>query len=182
MYRLLQSALVQKERRNDLPELTPARARELYEAYRRGEMADVQLMWDQLEERDETLFTVLHARLGALAEMPWAVNIDADLAEDMQPLAEKQQTQANELLAAVENLPEALVHLGMADFRGVAALGIVGDLRSTIDDLRFANNGEPTLAGESEAQATATARASGAGQQPMQSSATPAASAAERSN
>lgn len=162
MYRLLQSALVQKERRNDLPELTPARARELYEAYRRGEMADVQLMWDQLEERDETLFTVLHARLGALAEMPWAVNIDADLAEDMQPLAEQQQTQANELLAAVENLPEALVHLGMADFRGVAALEIVGDLRSTIDDLRFANNGEPTLAGASGANATATARALGA--------------------
>ena len=162
LYELLQHALVQKERRNDLPELTPQRARELYEAYRRGEMADVQLMWDQLEERDETLFTVLHARLGALAEMPWAVNIDADLAEDMQPLAEQQQELANKLLAAVENLPEALTHLGMADFRGVAALEVVGDLRGTIDDLRFANNGEPTLAGESEAQATATARALGA--------------------
>lgn len=174
LYELLQHALVQKERRNDLPELTPQRARELYEAYRRGEMADVQLMWDQLEERDETLFTVLHARLGALAEMPWAVNIDADLAEDMQPLAEQQQELANKLLAAVENLPEALTHLGMADFRGVAALEIVGDLRGTIDDLRFANNGEPALAGESEAQATATARALGA--------ATPQPEAAERSN
>ncbi len=127
LYELLQHALVQKERRNDLPELTPQRARELYEAYRRGEMADVQLMWDQLEERDETLFTVLHARLGALAEMPWTVNIDADLAEDMQPLAEQQQQLANKLLAAVENLPEALTHLGMADFRGVAALEVTGN-------------------------------------------------------
>ena len=127
LYELLQHALVQKERRNDLPELTPQRARELYEAYRRGEMADVQLMWDQLEERDETLFTVLHSRLGALAEMPWAVNIDADLAEDMQPLAEQQQELANKLLAAVENLPEALTHLGMADFRGVAALEVTGN-------------------------------------------------------
>ncbi len=70
--------------------------------------------------------------------------------------------------------PEALTHLGMADFRGVAALEIVGDLRSTIYDLRFANNGEPTLAGESEAQATATARALGA--------AIPQPEAAERSN
>ena len=154
LYQLLQSTLVQKERRNDLPELTPQRARELYEAWRRGEMADVQLMWDQLEERDETLFTVLHARLGALAEMPWAVNIDADLAEDIQPLAESQKRLANELLAAVENLPEALVHLGMADFRGVAALEIVGDLRGTIDDLRMGKNGEPALASESEADAT----------------------------
>lgn len=154
LYQLLQSTLVQKERRNDLPELTPQRARELYEAWRRGEMADVQLMWDQLEERDETLFTVLHARLGALAEMPWAVNIDAELAEDMQQLAERQKTLANELLAAVENLPEALVHLGMADFRGVAALEIVGDLRGAIDDLRMGKNGEPALASESEADAT----------------------------
>ena len=127
LYELLQHALVQKERRNDLLELTPQRARELYEAYRRGEMADVQLMWDQLEERDETLFTVLHARLGALAEMPWAVNIDADLSEDKQALAEQQQQLANELLAAVENLPEALTHLGMADFRGVAALEVTGN-------------------------------------------------------
>lgn len=127
LYELLQHALVQKERRNDLPELTPQRARELYEAYRRGEMADVQLMWDQLEERDETLFTVLHARLGSLAEMPWAVNIDADLSEDKQALAEQQQQLANELLAAVENLPEALTHLGMADFRGVAALEVTGN-------------------------------------------------------
>lgn len=127
LYELLQHALVQKERRNDLPELTPQRARELYEAYRRGEMADVQLMWDQLEERDETLFTVLHARLGALAEMPWTVNIDADLSEDMQPLAEQQKELANKLLAAVENLPEAITHLGMADFRGVAALEVTGN-------------------------------------------------------
>lgn len=126
-YQMVQSLLVQRERRNDLPELTPARARELYEAYRRGEMADVQLMWDQLEERDETLFTVLHARLGALAEMPWTVNIDADLSEDKQALAEQQKELANKLLAAVENLPEALAHLGMADFRGVAALEVTGN-------------------------------------------------------
>lgn len=148
LYELLQHALVQKERRNDLPELTPQRARELYEAYRRGEMADVQLMWDQLEERDETLFTVLHARLGALAEMPWAVNIDADLSEDKQALAEQQQQLANELLAAVENLPEALTHLGMADFRGVAAIEIVKyEGRITKDE--FAINGEPEARGTS---------------------------------
>ncbi len=148
LYELLQHALVQKERRNDLPELTPQRARELYEAYRRGEMADVQLMWDQLEERDETLFTVLHARLGALAEMPWTVNIDADLSEDKQALAEQQQQLANELLAAVENLPEALTHLGMADFRGVAAIEIVKyEGRITKDE--FAINGEPEARGTS---------------------------------
>lgn len=164
-WHLVQNMLVQRERRNDLPELTPQRAQELFEAWRRGEMADVQLMWDQLEERDDTLMVVLNARLSALAEMPWAVVPDADAVGDdpqRQALAEEQKRVLMSLFTAVENLEDALVHLGMADFRGVAALEIVGDLRGAIDDLRIADNGEPTLAGASGANATATARALGA--------------------
>ncbi len=127
---LVQNMLVQRERRNDLPELTPQRAQELFEAWRRGEMADVQLMWDQLEERDDTLMVVLNARLSALAEMPWAVVPDADAVGDdpqRQALAEEQKRTLMSLFTAVENLEDALRHLGMADFRGVAALEIVGD-------------------------------------------------------
>ena len=164
-WHLVQNMLVQRERRNDLPELTPQRAQELFEAWRRGEMADVQLMWDQLEERDDTLMVVLNARLSALAEMPWAVVPDADAVGDdpqRQALAEEQKRVLMSLFTAVENLEDALVHLGMADFRGVAALEIVGDLRGAIDDLRIADNGEPMLAGASGANATATARALGA--------------------
>ncbi len=127
---LVQNMLVQRERRNDLPELTPQRAQELFEAWRRGEMADVQLMWDQLEERDDTLMVVLNARLSALAEMPWAVVPDADAVGDdpqRQAQAEEQKRVLMSLFTAVENLEDALRHLGMADFRGVAALEIVGD-------------------------------------------------------
>ncbi len=129
-WHLVQNMLVQRERRNDLPELTPQRAQELFEAWRRGEMADVQLMWDQLEERDDTLMVVLNARLSALAEMPWAVVPDADAVGDdpqRQALAEEQKRVLMARLSVVENLEDALVHLGMADFRGVAALEITGD-------------------------------------------------------
>lgn len=129
-WHLVQNMLVQRERRNDLPELTPQRAQELFEAWRRGEMADVQLMWDQLEERDDTLMVVLNARLSALAEMPWAVVPDADAVGDdpqRQALAEEQKRVLMARLSVVENLEDALRHLGMADFRGVAALEITGD-------------------------------------------------------
>lgn len=129
-WHLVQNMLVQRERRNDLPELTPQRAQELFEAWRRGEMADVQLMWDQLEERDDTLMVVLNARLSALAEMPWAVVPDADAVGDdpqRQALAEEQKRELMARLSVVENLEDALRHLGMADFRGVAALEITGD-------------------------------------------------------
>lgn len=129
-YQMVQSLLVQRERRNDLPELTPQRAQELFEAWRRGEMADVQLMWDQLEERDDTLMVVLNARLSALAEMPWALVVDADAVGDdpqRKALAEEQKRYLSACFAAVENLDDALRHLGMADFRGVAALEITGN-------------------------------------------------------
>lgn len=128
--RLVMSHLTQAERRNDLPLLTPQRAAELYEAWRRGEMAEIQLMFEQLEQRDETLRTVLNARLSALAEMPWRVVVDADaVAGDpgLERTAQAQQRYAMQRLGAVENLEEALVHLGMADFRGVAALEVTGN-------------------------------------------------------
>lgn len=129
---LINGVLNQRERRNELPSLTPARAVELYEAWRRGEMAEVQLMWDEMEERDETLATVLNARLAALEEMPRSVVVDSDTVGDnaqLRQLAERQRAAVARALSAVENLPEALVHLGMADFRGVAALEITGDER-----------------------------------------------------
>ena len=127
---LLMSILNRREQQNDLPWLTPERAVELYEDYRAGNYAEIQLVWEQLEDYDETLFTVLAKRQRTLAAMPWQVAIDAAAVGDdpvKQQLAEAQQELLNKALLAVENLEEALVHLGMADFRGVAALEITGN-------------------------------------------------------
>ena len=124
--------LTQRERRNELPWLTPQRAVELYEAWRRGELADVQRVWEQLEETDDTLMTVLDKRQRALADMPWAILTDAEAIGDDAERARKaelQQAYLQTVFNAVENLEEALVHLGMADFRGVAALEITGNMQ-----------------------------------------------------
>ena len=124
--------LTQREQRNELPWLTPQRAVELYEAWRRGELADVQRVWEQLEETDDTLMTVLDKRQRALADMPWAILTDAEAIGDDAERARKaelQQAYLQTVFNAVENLEEALVHLGMADFRGVAALEITGNMQ-----------------------------------------------------
>lgn len=124
--------LTQREQRNELPWLTPQRAVELYEAWRRGELADVQRVWEQLEETDDTLMTVLDKRQRALADMPWAILTDAEAIGDDEERARKaelQQAYLQTVFNAVENLEEAFVHLGMADFRGVAALEITGNMQ-----------------------------------------------------
>lgn len=129
---LMLDILTQREQRNELPWLTPQRAVELYEAWRRGELADVQRVWEQLEETDDTLGTVLDKRQRALADMPWAILTDAEAVGDDAERARKaelQQAYLQTVFNAVENLEEALVHLGMADFRGVAALEITGNMR-----------------------------------------------------
>jgi len=129
---LMLDMLVQREQRNELPWLTPQRAVELYEAWRRGELADVQRVWEQLEETDDTLMTVLDKRQRALAQMPWAILTDAEAVGDDAGRARKagrQQDYLQTAFNAVENLEEAVVHLGMADFRGVAALEITGNMQ-----------------------------------------------------
>ena len=129
---LMLDILTQREQRNELPWLTPQRAVELYEAWRRGELADVQRVWEQLEETDDTLMTVLDKRQRALADMPWAILTDAEAIGDDAERARKaelQQAYLQTVFNAVENLEEALVHLGMADFRGVAALEITGNMQ-----------------------------------------------------
>lgn len=127
---VLMDRLRQKEAEQHLSGLTPQRAVELFANYRAGKYADVQLVWDELEEQDDTLKSIVDSRLGGLAEMPWRVSVRADLVGDnqeLQTLAEQQQRYVESLLRGVDNLEEAIEHLGMADFRGYAALEMTGE-------------------------------------------------------
>ena len=124
------SLLTQRESRKELDFLTPQRADDLFEAWIRGETAEVQLVWDRLEKFDSTLFACVRARLSALGEMKWTVNVDADAVGDdaaMQQLADKQRLFLLRCLSDVENLTEAISALGKADFTGVAALELTGN-------------------------------------------------------
>ena len=126
---MVQSLLAQRERRNMLPWLTPEKSEELFEAWFRGETAELQAVWHMLERYDETLHIVLRARLGAIEDMNWSVTVDASAVGDnaaRQQLADAQKDYLNAVLGNVENLRQALRHLAMADFRGVAAVEVTG--------------------------------------------------------
>lgn len=117
-----------KRTQNPLSGLNPAKVRRLYELYREGKYADVQLAWDALEEYDDMLGTVLNRRQSALGEMEWDVLIDARaVGEDaaMQALAEEQQDFITRRLRAVENLSDAIKWLGLANFRRYSALEVL---------------------------------------------------------
>lgn len=117
-----------KRTQNPLSGLNPTKVRRLYELYREGKYADVQLAWDALEEYDDMLGTVLNRRQSALGEMDWDVLIDARaVGEDaaMQALAEEQQDFITRRLRAVENLSDAIKWLGLADFRRYSALEVL---------------------------------------------------------
>lgn len=117
-----------KRTQNPLSGLNPAKVRRLYELYREGKYADVQLAWDALEEYDDMLGTVLERRQSALGEMEWDVLIDARaVGEDaaMQELAEAQQDYITRRLREVENLSDAIKWLGLANFRRYSALEVL---------------------------------------------------------
>lgn len=117
-----------KRTQNPLSGLNPAKVRRLYELYREGKYADVQLAWDALEEYDDMLGTVLERRQSALGEMEWDVLVDARaVGEDaaLQALAEAQQDYITRRLREVENLSAAIKWLGLADFRRYAALEVL---------------------------------------------------------
>lgn len=117
-----------KRTQNPLSGLNPAKVRRLYELYREGKYADVQLAWDALEEYDDMLGTVLERRQSALGEMEWDVLIDARaVGEDaaLQALAEAQQDYITRRLREVENLSDAIKWLGLANFRRYSALEVL---------------------------------------------------------
>ena len=128
-----------KRTQNPLSGLNPAKVRRLYELYREGKYADVQLAWDALEEYDDMLGTVLERRQSALGEMEWDVLIDARaVGEDaaLQALAEAQQDYITRRLREVENLSDAIKWLGLANFRRYSALEVIQEVRGTNYEVR----------------------------------------------
>ena len=82
-----------------------------------------------MEERDEDMLAVISARIGGIEDLPPRIEADADaIAADpaLKPLADAQAAHLRTRLAAVANLQEAIAHLAMSDFRGVAALEVCG--------------------------------------------------------
>lgn len=130
---LMANKLTQRENEVTLPYLTPQRAVQLYEHYRRGEFAPVMLEWEQMEQYDDTLFPARAKRIAALKKMRWVVEKDADAVgnnAELQQLADKQRAAALAALAKVENLDRILPEMGEADFGGICAIERTGSLET----------------------------------------------------
>lgn len=116
-----------RTQQNELLRLTPRECVRLYQQWREGKYADPQIVFDELEEYDETLGTVVDNRQSALGEMDWDVLILAKAVgndEKLTALAEAQQQYVTAALQRVENLDEAILHLGMSRFRGFSHLEV----------------------------------------------------------
>jgi hypothetical protein len=112
-----------REQYNPLRGLTITRAVCLLEAYRRGEMADLQWLYSHIEESDATLLALVERRTSALSELDWNIRIieDDDLPKNAtRDMAEAQRDYLQEIYGQIDNLREAIEFLALATFRGFA--------------------------------------------------------------
>lgn len=112
-----------REMFNPMRGLTIARAVSYLDAYRRGEMADLQWLYSLIEESDATLLALVERRTSALSELDWDVLIveDNDLPEgSTRKQAEEQRDYLAEIYGQIDNLREATEFLALATFRGFA--------------------------------------------------------------
>lgn len=106
-----------REHYNPLRGLTLAQAVRLAESYFRGEMSDLQWTYFFIEQTDADLLALLALRFGRLLEMDYTIAT----AEDADgPQAEAQRKYLSEKYERIDNIYEAIEHMGMADFRGFA--------------------------------------------------------------
>jgi len=108
-----------REQYNPLRGLTLSRAVRLAESYFTGEMADLQWTYFFVEQTDPDLLALLELRFGRLLEMDWDIVASSEADE---ALADPQIEFLRERFDAIDNLEEAIEHLGMASFRGFAHL------------------------------------------------------------
>lgn len=104
-----------REQYNPLRGLTLRRAVTLMESYFIGDMADLQWTYFFIEQTDPDLIALIELRMAALLEMDYNVKVakDAD-----KKLGEDQSASIRERCDDIDNLYEAIEHMGMVPFRG----------------------------------------------------------------
>jgi phage gp29-like protein len=106
---------------NPLRRLTMSLAVSWLEAGQRGEFADLQWLYFFCEQSDADLMALIERRASALLQREWTVKISAKMAKKKgfdQALAEEQQDALNEQYEGIDNVYEAVEHLGLSSFRG----------------------------------------------------------------
>jgi len=107
---------------NPLRGLTPSLVVNHLENGQRGIYPDLQWLYRFIEKRDATLRACKRKLLGRLGGFEWCIKIIDQLPEGKDRIAEEQKEFLRQSYERIDNLKEAIKHLGMADFRGYAHL------------------------------------------------------------
>lgn len=108
---------------NPLRGLSIQRAAQLLEQGERGRYAELQKLYRMAEKRFPVLRALKRRILGGISELDYSVKIVAEIpAGFTQAQAEAQQALLRARYDALENVPEAIEHLALPDFRGFAHL------------------------------------------------------------
>ena len=120
---------------NPLWNIDERKAQMIYDWARSGNFAQVQYLYNEIEDKDPTLGVCVTRRTSAVAELDWrVVRSDQRLNRNVdKKLIEEQIDCVETAIAKIDNMPDALEHLALSAFRGFSAIApvheISGDLK-----------------------------------------------------
>lgn len=105
------------------------KAQQIYDYARRGNFAQLQYLYNEIENCDPTFMTCVTRRCAAISELDWkVVQSDERLNRNADKVLVKEQIEFLEsALARIDNMPEALEHMALSAFRGFSVLNIWRD-------------------------------------------------------
>ena len=127
---------------NPLWNIDERRAQQIYDFARSGNYAQIQYLYNEIEERDPTLLVCVTRRTSAVAELDWRVvrsNERLNRRADKNLVAEQIEC-VETAIARIDNMPDALEHLALSAFRGFAAVAPERNERGEIAHLNLIDN------------------------------------------
>lgn len=105
---------------NPLWNMSGKEAQLIFDYARSGNYAQLQYLYNETERRDPTLLTCVTRRGAAISELDWkVVRSDERLNRGADGILAQEQIECLETeMARIENLPDAMEHLGLFAFRG----------------------------------------------------------------
>lgn len=120
---------------NPLWNIDERKAQMIYDWARSGNFAQVQYLYNEIEDKDPTLGVCVTRRTSAVAELDWRVvrsdqrlNRNAD-----KKLIEEQIDCVETAIAKIDNMPDALEHLALSAFRGFSAIAPVHEISGDLE-------------------------------------------------
>lgn len=127
---------------NPLWNIDERRAQQIYDFARSGNYAQLQYLYNEIEERDPTLLVCVTRRTSAVAELDWRVvrsNERLHRSADKNLVAEQIEC-IETAMARIDNMPDALEHLALSAFRGFAAVSPERNAQGEVTHLNLIDN------------------------------------------